>query len=402
MAKNPRTLTHEQVAALAESVGLPGETFAQIAQGESGYQVGATGHDPGGTTGLGLWQITTKYNDDIIKRYGGMQRLLTDPVANARAAKAIYDRQGIKAWYGTRYMTGPNLHYKGDTSAWKGAPAPPAGSVTPAAASPSGSSAPAAPELGDPGQSPDFTGLLGSLLSKSQPAQQQAQVQAPQFSAAPSLPQGFKAPTPEAVQAPEQQEGVTGRLSLLEGLRGVDPTQGSAPTTEGANGSNPEAPAPIAETVGQVRSGAGPTAALGWAKSYLGFKESGENEGGIASYANKQFGFSKAPWCAMFTSLAITKGGVPLAARTASVGEVRRKALAGGQGYQKGLVAPGAAKAGDLILFGDDHIGMVDHVENGRVHYVGGNQSDGVTMASVPVGRGDIVRPLYGARGKRR
>lgn len=108
-----KTLTHEQVAALAESVGLPGEAFAQIARGESGYQVGAVGHDPGGTQGLGLWQITTKYNDDIIAKYGGRQKLLTDPVANAKAAKAIYDRQGIKAWYGTKYLTNPAAHYTG-------------------------------------------------------------------------------------------------------------------------------------------------------------------------------------------------------------------------------------------------------------------------------------------------
>jgi hypothetical protein len=93
-------------------VGLPGVTFAQIAKGESGYQPGAIGHDPGGTKGLGLWQITTKYNDDIIEKFGGRKAML-DPVQNAKAAKAIYDRQGIKAWYGTRYMTHPKKHYKG-------------------------------------------------------------------------------------------------------------------------------------------------------------------------------------------------------------------------------------------------------------------------------------------------
>jgi hypothetical protein len=112
-AAKKRALSYHQVAALAESVGLPGKTFAQIAKGESAYQVGAVGHDPGGTKGYGLWQITTKYNDDIIKRFGGAKKLLTDPVANAKAAKAIYDRQGIGAWYGTKYMTSPNAHYKG-------------------------------------------------------------------------------------------------------------------------------------------------------------------------------------------------------------------------------------------------------------------------------------------------
>lgn len=103
-------MTSRQVARLAESVGLPGVTFAQIAKGESGFNPKAIGHDPGGTTGLGLWQITTKYNDDVIARFGGRDAMLT-PRPNARAAKAVYDRAGIGAWAGTRYMTDPNLHY---------------------------------------------------------------------------------------------------------------------------------------------------------------------------------------------------------------------------------------------------------------------------------------------------
>jgi hypothetical protein len=106
-------LTFEQVAQLAESVGLPGVTFAQIAKGESGFNPRAVGHDPGGTQGLGLWQITTGFNDDIIARFGGREAMF-DPYTNALAAKAIYDRAGIGAWYGTRFMTGPNLHFHGE------------------------------------------------------------------------------------------------------------------------------------------------------------------------------------------------------------------------------------------------------------------------------------------------
>lgn len=105
-------MTFDQVARLAESVGLPGVTFAQIAKGESGFNPRAVGNDPGGTTGLGLWQITTKFNDDIIKRFGGREAMF-DPRKNAQAAAAIYKRQGIKAWYGTKFVTGANLHYKG-------------------------------------------------------------------------------------------------------------------------------------------------------------------------------------------------------------------------------------------------------------------------------------------------
>jgi hypothetical protein len=107
---------------------------------------------------------------------------------------------------------------------------------------------------------------------------------------------------------------------------------------------------------------------------------------------------SNQPWCAMFTSAAVTKGGAPTSARTASVAEVRRQAEQGSGGYQRGFVSAKQAKAGDLILFGNDHIGMVQSVSHGRINYVGGNQSNGVTEASVPVGHGDIVRPRYGAR----
>jgi hypothetical protein len=104
------------------------------------------------------------------------------------------------------------------------------------------------------------------------------------------------------------------------------------------------------------------------------------------------------PWCAMFTSLAVTKGGAPKTARTASVAEVRRQAEQGDGGYRRGFVPVARAKPGDLILFGNDHIGMVRSVKNGEISYVGGNQSDNVTVATTR--SGDIVRPKYGAKKK--
>jgi hypothetical protein len=219
VAQQPRTLTHEQVAALAESVGLPGEAFAQIAQGESGYQVGAVGHDPGGTQGLGLWQITTHYNDDIIRKFGGRQKLLTDPYANALAAKAIYDRQGIKAWYGTKYLTDPKAHYKGDTSQWQGAA--PGRTESPAGGL---SAAPAAPAIIDGGQAGDFTSLLATLGQKPQTA-------APVSSALPASPLAPKVALPQGFQgqqATPQEQAPSAQSGLLEALRGADPTNGSS------------------------------------------------------------------------------------------------------------------------------------------------------------------------------
>jgi hypothetical protein len=158
---------------------------------------------------------------------------------------------------------------------------------------------------------------------------------------------------------------------------------------------------PKAQPKVRASNGNGASAALSWAESKIGFKETGTNSGGLASYANQRFGMSNQPWCAMFTSLAVTKGGAPKTARTASVAEVRRQAEQGGGGYQHGFIPTEHAKAGDLILFGNDHIGMVQKVVDGKVFYVGGNQSNGVTEAQVAAGGGDIVRPKYSARKKK-
>jgi transglycosylase-like protein with SLT domain len=78
--------------------------MAQIAQGESSGNASAVGHDPGGTEGLGLWQITTGYNDDLIARMGGREAMF-DPLKNARAAASILANSGTGAWYAP--PTGP-------------------------------------------------------------------------------------------------------------------------------------------------------------------------------------------------------------------------------------------------------------------------------------------------------
>ena len=100
------------VAALAQAAGMPGITFAQIAKGESGLRPGATGIDPGGTKGLGLWMITTGYNDELIAKFGG-EAQMRNPVKNAMAAKKIYDSMGTGAWYGTKFVTDFNKPYRG-------------------------------------------------------------------------------------------------------------------------------------------------------------------------------------------------------------------------------------------------------------------------------------------------
>lgn len=118
------TLPSYVVAALAEAagqalgIGVPGRTMEQVTRGESGShernsaRPGATGIDPGGTKGLGLWMITTGYNDGLIAQYGG-QAAMRNPVRNAAAMAKIYASQGLGAWYGTGSVTGTNTHYEG-------------------------------------------------------------------------------------------------------------------------------------------------------------------------------------------------------------------------------------------------------------------------------------------------
>jgi hypothetical protein len=146
-------------------------------------------------------------------------------------------------------------------------------------------------------------------------------------------------------------------------------------------------------------SSGGASAAVSWAKSTLGVSETnGANHSPRIDQWQKAFGLSGAPWCAIFTSLATTKGGVAKSGRTASVAEVRRQAQNGTDAYQRGFVDPKQARAGDLILFGNDHIGLVESVGSGGITMIAGNDSNKVQQRTVGFGSGDIVRPRY--RGK--
>lgn len=231
--------------------------------------------------------------------------------------------------------------------------------------------------------------LLQALSAQQQPQPAASGgLQAPSFSAAPTLPTGAPAVQPTSGGPAPKMDTV----ALLSAVQSQSADVGGT--------------LPPALTPGEPDSlpgshGGGVDAALSWASSKLGFKEQGENHGPLADRLNKQFGFSGAPWCAMFTSAAVTRGGAPKSARTASVAQVREKAMAG-TGYERGLVGKGDVQAGDLILFGNSHIGMVQAVHGDRVRYIGGNQSDGVTIGHTTRSGGDFVRPLYGARKRGR
>lgn len=99
-------INKDQAYTLAVYAGIPNPTWAsRVMYGESSGNPRTVGHDPGGTRGYGLWQITTGYNDHIIRRYGGTAAMF-DPLTNARAARDVYlERRkmgvsGESGWYG--------------------------------------------------------------------------------------------------------------------------------------------------------------------------------------------------------------------------------------------------------------------------------------------------------------
>lgn len=134
------------------------------------------------------------------------------------------------------------------------------GSVQPQANSASASSA---PQQTDGGQAGDFTSLLGSLLA--QPQQQapaSAGIQAPQFAAAPKMPQGFQGILPTAAPAPAQS-GVSDALGLVQALGGSAPTVGSPGPPQTADGVSAPRESGGAAAPAQGGSGRYPVATLG-------------------------------------------------------------------------------------------------------------------------------------------
>lgn len=137
-AKNPAggAVSPATAASALAAAGFPAKDIpimVAIAGAESGFRTDATNHNKNGSTDYGLWQINGTANKDVFGR--GDWR---DPVVNARMAKIIFDRQGLKAW--TVYKTGAYQKYM-SIAQGTGSASPTAGADAP---SPS-QSAPAGP-----------------------------------------------------------------------------------------------------------------------------------------------------------------------------------------------------------------------------------------------------------------
>jgi hypothetical protein len=101
----------------------------------------------------------------------------------------------------------------------------------------------------------------------------------------------------------------------------------------------------------------------------------------IAQYRSATAGAGVGPWCAYFTSWLAQQSGAPLGESGQGFGSV--SALYGwAQRTGRAVPAgPGAVpQAGDLVVWGGEHVGVVESVgADGSVHTIEGNSSNAVT-----------------------
>jgi hypothetical protein len=99
----------------------------------------------------------------------------------------------------------------------------------------------------------------------------------------------------------------------------------------------------------------------------------------IAQYRQATAGSGVGPWCAYFASWAARQAGVPLGEHGQGFGAVS-DVWAWAQQSGKAIPAGSRPAAGDLIVWGSRHIGIVESVDpNGTIHTIEGNSSDRVS-----------------------
>jgi hypothetical protein len=164
----------------------------------------------------------------------------------------------------------------------------------------------------------------------------------------------------------------TGATGLGAGY-GVAGSTYPSPGVEGLAGSSP------------VSGGSGPGARIvATAEGQLGQAEQppGSNESpAIAQYRTATAGaIAGAPWCAYFASWAARQAGEPIGSQgqgLGSVSEIWSWAQSTGRAVSNG---PGVVpRPGDLIVFGDEHVGIVRNVlPSGQIRTIEGNYEDKV------------------------
>lgn len=168
------------------------------------------------------------------------------------------------------------------------------------------------------------------------------------------------------------------------GVAGAAGTAAAAGTSfSTATGALPPATGATSATVAAAGQTAGQRA-LQVAEGEIGQTEQppGSNDSPrIAEYRTATAGSGIGPWCAYFVSWAAKQAGTPLGEAGQGFGSVSAVAS---WAQRTGRWTPAAAgrppQPGDLIVWGGEHVGMVESVDaDGKIHTVEGNSSNMVT-----------------------
>lgn len=123
-------------------------------------------------------------------------------------------------------------------------------------------------------------------------------------------------------------------------------------------------------------SGTGPTPWMDSASQYLGFKETGNNRGSQVDQWNTTYGGSIGdPWCATFVNATLAQNGI------------QGTGSAWSRSFMNWGTDAGGPVTGSVVVFkwnaNQGHVGYVHSVNpNGTINVLGGNQSQGVSIAT--------------------
>jgi hypothetical protein len=186
-------------------------------------------------------------------------------------------------------------------------------------------------------------------------------------------------------EAPAPGSGFAAALAQAGAAETGQPAVGEAGSTAGVlSPVSPYATAPGLSSLQTTGTGGGGERVLSAAESQVGQSEQppGSNESpAIAEYRSATAGAEPgAPWCAYFVSWAARQAGEPIGPGgqgLGSVSEIWSWAQSTGRAIPNGAgVTP---RPGDLIVFGDQHVGIVREVlPDGRIATVEGNYDNRV------------------------
>jgi hypothetical protein len=151
-------------------------------------------------------------------------------------------------------------------------------------------------------------------------------------------------------------------------------------------GASPLATGPTGSLLATGGSSAAALNAVAAARTQVGQAEMppGSNESPrIAEYRSAVQGAVVGPWCADFASWCAAQAGIPLGDNGEgfqSVGALWSWAESSGRAIP---ADDGSPAPGDLIVWGGDHVGVIEAVDpDGTIHTIEGNSSDEVAQRS--------------------